>query len=68
MMVPRFAVVGMLVMWVSFTTHERTSENPLVIIKSDGSSEAYDREKLFRGLLIACANDRFRREDLATYR
>ena len=27
----------------------------LVIIKSDGSSEAYDREKLFRGLLIACA-------------
>lgn len=42
-----------------FTTYERTSENPLVIIKSDGSSEAYDREKLFRGLLIACANDRF---------
>lgn len=38
-----------------FTTYERTSENPLVIIKSDGSSEAYDREKLFRGLLIACA-------------
>ena len=34
---------------------ECTSENPLVIIKSDGSSEAYDREKLFRGLLIACA-------------
>ena len=33
-----------------FTTYERTSENPLVIIKS-----AYDREKLFRGLLIACA-------------
>lgn len=38
-----------------FTTYERTGDNPLVIIKSDGSSEAYDREKLFRGLLIACA-------------
>lgn len=38
-----------------FTTYERLSDNPLVVIKSDGSSEAYDRQKLFRGLLIACA-------------
>lgn len=38
-----------------FTTYERLGDNPLVIIKTDGSSEAYDREKLFRGLLIACA-------------
>lgn len=38
-----------------FTTYERAGDNPLVIIKSDGSSEAYDRNKLFRGLLIACA-------------
>ena len=38
-----------------FTTYERSGDNPLVIIKSDGSSEAYDRNKLFRGLLIACA-------------
>ena len=38
-----------------FTTYERSGDNPLVIIKSDGSSEAYDRDKLFRGLLIACA-------------
>lgn len=38
-----------------FTTYERVGDNPLVVIKSDGSSEAYDREKLFRGLLIACA-------------
>lgn len=38
-----------------FTTYERTGDNPLVIIKSDGSSEAYDRQKLFRGLLKACA-------------
>ncbi|MEG0476559.1 MAG: transcriptional regulator NrdR [Raoultibacter sp.] len=38
-----------------FTTYERLGDNPLVIIKSDGSSEAYNREKLYRGLLIACA-------------
>lgn len=38
-----------------FTTYERAETSPLLIIKSDGSSEAYSRDKLFRGLLIACA-------------
>lgn len=38
-----------------FTTYERLGENPVIIIKSDGSSEAFDRQKLMRGLLIACA-------------
>ncbi len=38
-----------------FTTYERLGDNPIVVIKSDDSSEAFDREKLFRGLLIACA-------------
>lgn len=38
-----------------FTTYERLGERPIVVIKSDGSSEAFDRQKLFRGLLIACA-------------
>lgn len=38
-----------------FTTYERMGENPLIVVKSDGSSEAFDRTKLFRGLLIACA-------------
>lgn len=38
-----------------FTTYERSEENPLIVVKSDGSSEAYDRQKLMRGLLIACA-------------
>ena len=37
------------------TTYERLGERPIVVVKSDGSSEAFDREKLFRGLLIACA-------------
>lgn len=38
-----------------FTTYERMGERPVIVIKSDGSSEAFDREKLLRGLLIACA-------------
>lgn len=40
---------------VRFTTYERLGENPLFVIKSDGSSEAFDRDKLIRGILIACA-------------
>ncbi|MCI2241957.1 transcriptional regulator NrdR [Adlercreutzia faecimuris] len=38
-----------------FTTYERRGENPVIVIKSDGSSEAFDRQKLMRGLLSACA-------------
>lgn len=38
-----------------FTTYERLESTPLIIVKRDGSSEAYNRDKLFRGLLIACA-------------
>lgn len=38
-----------------FTTYERLGENPLVVMKSDGASEVYDREKILRGLYIACA-------------
>ena len=38
-----------------FTTYERLAENPILVIKADGSSEVFNREKLMRGLLIACA-------------
>lgn len=38
-----------------FTTYERLGDTPLIVIKTDGSSEVYDRQKLLRGLLIACA-------------
>ncbi len=47
-----------------FTTYERLGENSLVIVKADGSSEAYDRQKLFRGLLIACAKRPVTKEQL----
>lgn len=38
-----------------FTTYERLGDTSLIVTKTDGSSEAYDRNKLMRGLLIACA-------------
>ena len=38
-----------------FTTYERFSEAPLVVLKSDGSSQVYNREKIMRGLGMACA-------------
>ena len=38
-----------------FTTYERLSDNPMLVIKSDGSSETYDRNKLMRGITVACA-------------
>ena len=38
-----------------FTTYERLGENPLIVVKADGSSEVYNREKLIRGIFIACA-------------
>lgn len=38
-----------------FSTYERLEERPLIVLKIDGSSEPYDREKLLRGVLIACA-------------
>ena len=38
-----------------FTTYERLGDTPLLVIKSDGSSETYDRNKLLRGITVACA-------------
>ena len=38
-----------------FTTYEYVEERPLQVLKRDGSSEEFDREKLLRSLKIACA-------------
>ena len=38
-----------------FTTFERVQASNLVVEKSDGTTEPYDREKLERGILVACA-------------
>jgi len=36
-----------------FTTYERIEERPLTIVKRDGSSEAFDYNKLRRGIMTA---------------
>lgn len=36
-----------------FTTYERISETPLVVIKKDGTHEPFDRNKILRGLIAA---------------
>src|SRR5438128_1014900 len=40
-----------------FTTYERADELPIVVAKRDGRREAFDRQKLLRGLVRA-ANKR----------
>ncbi len=37
-----------------FTTYEMIETTPVVVIKSDGSNQAFNRDKLFIGLLKSC--------------
>ncbi|MGM9998128.1 MAG: transcriptional regulator NrdR [Candidatus Bruticola sp.] len=37
-----------------FTTYERCEGLPLVVVKQDGRKVNFDRQKLLRGVLIAC--------------
>ena len=37
-----------------FTSYERVEEVPLVIVKKDGRREPFERQKLMKGLLLAC--------------
>lgn len=37
-----------------YTTYERIEENPLRVVKKDGTREAFDRKKILNGLLKAC--------------
>lgn len=37
-----------------FTTYERVEQQQLRVIKSDGSRESFDRNKLLRGITTAC--------------
>jgi transcriptional repressor NrdR len=37
-----------------FTTYERLDELPLIVVKKDGRREAFDRNKVLRGLIRAC--------------
>ncbi len=38
-----------------FTTYERYGERPVIVVKSDGSSEPFSRDKLMRSIMVACA-------------
>lgn len=38
-----------------FTTYERSEELPVVVVKRDGRREAFDRQKLLRGLVRAAS-------------
>lgn len=37
-----------------FTTYETVEQIPLMVIKSDGSREAFDKQKVLRGMIRAC--------------
>ncbi len=41
--------------WYRFTTFERPAISELVVIKKDGSTQPYDRQKIRKGLLLAFA-------------
>ncbi len=38
-----------------FTTYERLASGSLAVVKTDGRREAFDRDKLYRGIHKACA-------------
>lgn len=49
---------------VRFTTFERQEEQPLQVVKRDGSRELFDREKILRSLSMACQKRKVHLRDL----
>lgn len=47
-----------------FTTHERVEERPLVVIKKNGNSEQFNRDKIFSGIMRACEKRPVKVEDI----
>ncbi|MDR1413102.1 MAG: transcriptional regulator NrdR [Actinomycetes bacterium] len=47
-----------------FTTYERREEQPLIVVKRDGSRQPFDDNKLRRGLLVAAAKRPISGEDI----
>lgn len=37
-----------------FTTYERVEAPPLIVVKKDGTREAFDRNKILQGMITAC--------------
>ena len=47
-----------------FTTFEKIENSLLVVIKSDGSRESFDRNKLINGVLKACEKTKVKYDDV----
>ncbi len=39
---------------VRFTTYEHIEDRDLLVVKNDGTTEAFDRNKLLRSMMLAC--------------
>lgn len=49
-----------------FTTYEKVEVTPLLVVKKDGRREAFDRDKILRGMLTACEKRPVQLERLQT--
>lgn len=49
-----------------FTTYEKVEFPPLMVIKKDGRREAFDRNKILRGIITACEKRPVPREQMET--
>lgn len=47
-----------------FTTYERIETHPLVVIKRDGRREPFNREKLLKGITLACGKRPVSQEEI----
>jgi transcriptional repressor NrdR len=47
-----------------FTTYEKVENTPFVVVKKDGRRESFDREKILRGILVACEKRPVALEDI----
>jgi len=47
-----------------FTTYERVEERPLLVIKKNGNSEQFNRDKIFSGIMRACEKRPVKIEDI----
>ncbi len=47
-----------------FTTYEKVEKLGLFVVKKDGSRQAFDREKLIRGILKSCEKRPVTRQDI----
>lgn len=37
-----------------FTTYEKIEQSPIMVIKKDGNRQAFDRDKIIRGMIKSC--------------